>query len=65
MPADVRVHASVAVMPLEVVIQVRMKQRRAHSRQMQGGGRRNRDDRSQHPFIVGDSGHAVKRMPRR
>jgi hypothetical protein len=60
-PAEVGVDASGAVMSIVVVIQVRMHQRCTQCRQMKGDGQRNRDDRSQHTPIVGDTARAVKR----
>lgn len=57
------VHPGAAVMPVVVVIQVRVHQRRRQSSQLKGDRGRDRDNRSQHPDIVRESGCAVKQLP--
>ena len=52
MPAEVRMHASCAVMTVVVVVEVRVQQRRTQGRQVQRHDRANRDEGPKHPPIV-------------
>jgi hypothetical protein len=51
-PADVRMHASCAVVTVVVVVEVRVQQRRTQRRQLQCRDRANRDEGPNHPPIV-------------
>lgn len=55
MPAEVRMYADRAVMSVVeviVVVQVRVEEGRTQRRQLEGGGQRDRNGRSQHPAIL-------------
>lgn len=52
MPAEVRMHASCAVMTVVVVVEVRVQQRCTQGRQLQRHDRANRDKGPKHPPIV-------------
>ncbi len=51
-PAEVRMHASCAVVTIVIVVQVRVQQRGTQCRQLQGHDRRDCHEGAKHPLIV-------------